>query len=128
HLKRDADVVREFYRILCPGGVLHVCCPHRLHPRHQAEVLNVNETGGHVRPGYTEEDYPRPMEPLGFRIPQLIGIGPPSVYLADALMRKIRNRIGDLLALPFLPLGLLVVRCARMNPPMPFSLYVKAIK
>ena len=36
HLRRDAEVVREFYRVLRPGGVLHVCCPSRLHPRHQA--------------------------------------------------------------------------------------------
>src|SRR5262249_34005953 len=39
HLRRDADVVKEFYRLLRPGGVLHLCCPYRLHPRHQVEVL-----------------------------------------------------------------------------------------
>ena len=57
HLRQDQMVAQEFYRILRPGGVLHLCCPNRLHPRHQAEVLDTNETGGHVRPGYTEEDY-----------------------------------------------------------------------
>ena len=63
HLRRDGEVVKEFYRMLRPGGVLHVCCPYRLHPRHQAEVLDLNETGGHVRSGYTEEDYRALFEP-----------------------------------------------------------------
>lgn len=27
HLARDRDVLKEFYRILRPGGVLHLCCP-----------------------------------------------------------------------------------------------------
>src|SRR6202008_2937321 len=57
HLLHDQDVVTEFYRILRPGGVLHLCCPHRLHPRHRVEVLDTQESGGHVRAGYTEEDY-----------------------------------------------------------------------
>src|SRR5262249_25647574 len=37
HLQRDADVLCEFFRILRPGGVLHLCCPNRLHPRHRRE-------------------------------------------------------------------------------------------
>ena len=38
HMHRDGDVVAEFFRILRPGGVLHLCCPNRLHPRHQVLV------------------------------------------------------------------------------------------
>lgn len=128
HLRRDTEVVREFFRILRPGGVLHVCCPNRLHRRHQAERLDVNETGGHVRAGYTEVDYRQMLEPLGFRIEEVVGIGPESLYYADAVIRAIRIREGDIAALPLLPLGLLILRLARFNPPVPFSIYVKAIK
>jgi len=128
HLRRDSDVVREFFRILRPGGVLHVCCPNRLHPRHQAEVLDLNETGGHVRSGYTEDDYRELLEPLGFKIDRVVGIGPRSVYIADNFLRTIRNRFGDLFALPFFPLMLLLIWVARPNPLVPFSIYVKAIK
>jgi SAM-dependent methyltransferase len=53
HVRRDSEVVKEFFRILRPGGVLHLCAPNRLHPRNQAEVLDLNETGGHVRAGET---------------------------------------------------------------------------
>ena len=128
HLCRDSDVIRELFRILRPGGVLHVCSPNRLHPRHQAEVLDRNETGGHVRSGYTEEDYRKLLEPLGFRIDRVVGIGPRSVYLMDKFLRAIRNRFGDVLALPFFPVILMVIWFARPNPPVPFSIYVKAVK
>ena len=128
HLRHDDAVVKEFYRILRPGGFLHVCCPNRVHPRHQTEVLDLEEAGGHVRAGYTEEDYRRLLEPVGFRIDKIVGIGPRSVYVADKVMRSVRNRVGDVLALPFLPVGLLAVRNARMDPALPFSIYVRGVK
>jgi len=128
HLRRDSDVAREFYRILRPGGTLHLCCPYRLHPRHCAEVLDLNEAGGHVRAGYTEEDYRHLLEPLGFRIVRVVGIGPKSVYIADSILRAIRESAGDIFALPLLPFALPWVWFARLNPKIPFSLYVTAIK
>jgi SAM-dependent methyltransferase len=128
HLRRDSDVVREFYRILRPGGVLHLCCPYRLHPRHQTEVLDLNETGGHVRAGYTEKDYRALLEPLGFRIDRVVGVGTNGVFYADHILRTIRNRVGDWAALPLLPFALPFLWLAKLNPPIPFSLYVRAVK
>jgi SAM-dependent methyltransferase len=128
HLRDDHVVVKEFYRILRPGGVLHVCSPHRLHPRHQSEVLDMNEKGGHVRAGYTEGDYRKLLEPVGFSIENVVGIGPRSVYLADKVLRFIRNRVGDVPALPLLPLALPFVWFAKFDPAIPFSLYVRAVK
>jgi SAM-dependent methyltransferase len=128
HVRRDTDVVRELFRILRSGGVLHICCPYRLHPRHQAESLDVNETGGHVRAGYTEADYRALLEPVGFKIERVVGVGPTSVYWADKILRTIRNRYNDYLALPLFPLMLPIVWFATENPSMPFSLYVRAVK
>ena len=128
HLRRDGDIVRAFYRILRPGGALHLCCPNRLHPRHQAELLDEAETGGHVRAGYTFEDFRRLLEPAGFVIEREVGIGPRSLYLVDEALRVLRNRLGDAVALPLLPLALPFVWLAGMNPPTPFSLYVTAVK
>ena len=128
HLRRDSDVVGEFFRILRAGGVLHLCCPYRLHPRHQGEVLDLNETGGHVRLGYTEDDYRELLEPLGFKIGCVVGIGSRSVCVADNLLRAIRNRLGDVFALPLFLLILPFIWFARSNPSVPFSIYVKAIK
>jgi SAM-dependent methyltransferase len=128
HLVRDDDVVRHFHRLLRAGGSLHLCCPYRLHPRHQAEVLDESESGGHVRRGYTLRDYRDLLEPTGFVISRCVGIGPPSVYHADRIVRAVRNRVGDWLALPLLPLLLPVVWTAKLNPKTPFSLYVRAVK
>lgn len=128
HIRRDSEVVSQFYRLLRPGGVLHLCCPNRLHPRHQAEVLDQNETGGHVRTGYTEEEYAQLLKPIGYQLEQFVGIGPRSVYFADEVLRPIRSHIGDWAALPLLPFGLLALKLARLNPPMPYSVYVKARK
>ena len=128
HIKQDKLIVTEFYRILRPGGVLHLCCPNALHPRHQIEVLDVNETGGHVRAGYTEKEYHALLNPVGFEIQTVVGIGPRTVYISDEILRKIRVSINDLVALPVFAFLLPFVWIARFNPPMPFSLYVKAKK
>jgi 2-polyprenyl-3-methyl-5-hydroxy-6-metoxy-1,4-benzoquinol methylase len=128
HLRRDDEVVAQLYRILRPGGVLHVCCPNGRHPRHRAEALDLTETGGHVRPGYTEDQYRKLLEPVGFRIREIVGIGTPGVYHADRLLRAVRNRLGDAFALPLLPVMLPFVWLAKFNPAVPFSLYVRAEK
>lgn len=128
HIVRDSDVAAQFYRLLRPGGILHLCCPFRLHPRHQAEVLDANEAGGHVRPGYTEQDYRELLEPIGFHIDRIVGIGTPAIYHADRMLRAIRNRYGDWAALPLLPTVLPIVWLATFNPRIPFSLYAKAVK
>ena len=128
HLRRDRDVVTEFYRVLRPGGALHLCCPHRLHPRHRVEVLDAQESGGHVRSGYTEDEYRKLLEPIGFQIESVVGIGTPAVYHADRILRVVRHRFGDWAALPLLPIALPAVWFARLNPHTPFSLCVKAVK
>jgi SAM-dependent methyltransferase len=128
HLRDDELVINEFHRILRSGGTLHLCCPFRDHPRHQSEVLDAEEGGGHVRAGYTAETFRALLEAAGFRIERVVGIGPPSLYHMDRLLRSIRNRAGDWLALPLLLPALLVVRLAGFNPRVPFSLYVTAVK
>jgi 2-polyprenyl-3-methyl-5-hydroxy-6-metoxy-1,4-benzoquinol methylase len=126
HVRHDSEVVNEFFRILRPGGLLHLCAPNRLHPRHQAEVLDTNESGGHVRAGYTEEEFRRLLEPVGFRIKSVTGLGTTAIVCADEFLRPVRSHVGDWLALPFLPLMLPLVRFAKLNPAVPFSLYVCA--
>lgn len=128
HLGRDSYVLGEFYRLLRPGGMLHLCTPYRLHPHHLTSELDLNETGGHVRPGYTEEDYRALLEPLGFHVDVVVGIGPRGLCSADRILRAIRVKFGDLAALPLLPFCLPLLWLARFNPAVPFSLYVRAIK
>lgn len=128
HVRQDDLVVGEFFRLLRPGGILHLCCPHRLHLHHRTEILDVNESGGHVRRGYTEDEYRQLLQPLGFKINKVVGIGTPFVYHADRMLRAIRSRFGDVPALPLFLCVAPFVRFAQLGPPMPFSLYVRAVK
>jgi SAM-dependent methyltransferase len=128
HILGDKQICQSFYRVLRPGGVLHLCCPNKLHPRHAAEVLDTEEKGGHVRPGYTEEEYRRLLEPIGFKIDAVVGVGNGALFRADRLLRRIRARVGDYLALPMLPAFLPVLKLNHLNPAVPFSLYVRATK
>lgn len=128
HIRGDEEIIQSFFQVLRPGGVLHLCCPYKSHPRHQMEVLDEAETGGHVRQGYDEADYRKILEGKGFQIESLVGIGPPSVYFADKVMRWIRSAFGDIAALPLFPFLLPTVYFAKPNPAVPFSLYVRAVK
>ncbi len=48
----------------------------------------------------------RLLEPCGFKIERIVGIGTPAVFHADRILRAIRSRIGDWLALPLFPFAL----------------------
>jgi hypothetical protein len=108
--------------------VLHVTCPNAEHPHHQAYKLDPEESGDHVRPGYTLESYKQLLEPLGFRIVDCVGIGGP---VRQAINKRITGaqRIagfgGGLLvflaAAPFVPFD-------TSKPRVPYSLYVRAEK
>ena len=68
------------------------------------------------------------LEPLGFKIDRVVGVGTQGVFYADHILRTIRNGVGDWAALPLLPFALPFVWLAKLNPPIPFSLYVRAVK
>lgn len=75
HIPRDEELCRMFWRVLKPGGALHLCCPDAEHPDHVHYLLDPNERGGHVRPGYTEASYRALLEPIGFEVSTPIGLG-----------------------------------------------------
>lgn len=128
HIKGDREILTQFFRILKPGGQLHLCCPYSLHPTHRDSELDLEEMGGHVRSGYTKADYTAILEPIGFEIVNFAGIGSSSLCRADDIIRAVRMRFGDVVALPLLPLFLPFVWWSPFDPPVPFSLYVRAVK
>lgn len=129
HLQRDTDVCRKFFELLKPGGILHLCAPNSEHPYNAAFPLDLHETGGHVRPGYTFESYSALLEPLGFRIAAKAGLGGPVRQAFNRRIKNFQSRFGAaagvpmfFLALPFLWLDLFVLKKT------PFSLYVTTLK
>jgi hypothetical protein len=105
----------------------HGCCPNRLRPRHQAEVLDTKESGGHTS-AYTEDDYRIMCELRRFQGECVVRTGTAAVYQVDRGLRAIPNEFVAWGALPVLPIALPIVGLATFNPRIPFSLYTKAIK
>ena len=128
HIKGDEQVCRSFFQILKPGGVLHICCPNADHPFHINYPLDPDETGGHVRPGYTPESFAALLKPIGFELSEPIGIGGPIRHLCNEPITRIQDVGG-------FPAGLLTFAVLSpwamfdtKSPQRPFSWYVQATK
>jgi len=129
HVREDQRMVRLFWNILKPGGVLHLCCPFALHPEHNLGRVDNPEDGGHVRDGYTFDSYNSLLGQHGFVIEKRLGLGSSSLVAMDRAVRLLRHRLGGAGALPLflaaLPFSLLL---DHLNPKVPFSVYVLARK
>jgi len=128
HIRDDVGICRKFFDLLKPGGTLHVTSPNANHPYNVAFPLDLEEKGGHVRPGYNEQAYRDLLEPLGFEVLQFVGLGGPIRQAFNHRIKEIQAKFGTwsgvplfLLSLPFLPFDL-------RDPKVPFSIYVKARK
>jgi SAM-dependent methyltransferase len=128
HIQKDDVIIRNFYEILKPGGVLHLCCPFALHPEHNFGRTNEPEDGGHVRDGYTMESYQELLQPLGFEIVKSAGLGSPLLSALDRSMVAVRMKLGDIAALPLFLIALPLQKFDYLNPTVPYSLYVQVVK
>ncbi|MDZ8188207.1 MAG: class I SAM-dependent methyltransferase [Nostoc sp. ChiSLP02] len=128
HIQKDDAIVKYFYDILKPGGVLHLCCPFSLHPDHNLGRIDDPEDGGHVRDGYTLESYKKLLQPVGFQIVKSVGLGSPLLVALDKAMVAVRCKLGEIPAIPLFLLALPLQRLDYLNPSVPFSLYVQVVK
>jgi len=128
HIRGDRQVCTSFYRILKPGGVLHLCCPNADHPYHQAYPLDLDERGGHVRPGYTYETYRALLEPIGFVLSEPIGLGGPLRQACNVPITRSQELAGLWLGLPTFMLVSPLASLDRGDPQVPYSVYVQALK
>jgi SAM-dependent methyltransferase len=129
HVRNDKTVCQSFGRLLRPGGVLHLCCPNSEHPRWQLEALDLAEAGGHVRHGYTVRSFRDLLEPIGFRIDQVEGVGGPFlVFLQEKVQAPLRRAFGEPAAAAVAAIAAPFVALDKPSPPMPFSIYVRAVR
>lgn len=126
HVSRDAEMVGLFRDRLKPSGRLLLCCPNSLHPDHALGRTANPETGGHVRDGYTLGSYRALLEPCGFKITAVIGVGSQWLVGLDRILRAARNRAGDLLAFPLFLCLVPLTSFDVADPQMPFSLAIVA--
>lgn len=128
HLSRDRDICLSFWKVLKPGGTLHLCCPNADHPDNLHGPLDPNETGGHVRPGYTLATYKALLEPIGFRIEQQVGIGGPIRQAFNKQIIRIEERVGAIPGFLLSWIALLFVWLDPRSPRIPYSIYIRAVK
>ena len=130
HLRDDASVCRAFWRMLKPGGVLHVCAPNAEHPYNATFPLDDHESGGHVRPGYTVASYRALLEPIGFEIVATVGLGGAVRQFFNSRIKNVQRRYGALAGFPLFVAALLVLpfESRRSERQMPFSIYIRAVK
>lgn len=130
HVLRDDEVCRTFWRLLKPGGVLHLCTPNAEHPYNARFPLDSMENGGHVRPGYTLDSYGKLLGPIGFEIVQSDGMGGPVRQWFNRHIKETQSRIGAVWGLPIFAAATLLVPLDKWlgRSIAPFSIYVKAVK
>jgi SAM-dependent methyltransferase len=128
HIADDAQVCRSFHRLLKTGGVLHLCCPNSDHPDNREHEIDHAEGGGHVRSGYTLEKYKSLLEPIGFRIEECLGLGGPLRQFCNKWILRANARLGLAGGLALFLLCLPVHWVNDVNPSLPYSLYVRAVK
>ena len=128
HIADDKRVCQSFWNILKPEGILHLCCPNAKHPDNESKELDKNESGGHVRSGYTMETYKDLLEPIGFRIGSSVGIGGPIRQFFNKRIIQSEKTfcfpfafIIFIVSLPFLVFD-------PSTPSEPYSLYIRAEK
>jgi SAM-dependent methyltransferase len=128
HIVNDVDICRKFWKTLKPGGYLHLCCPYAEHPRWRKELLYSELSGAHVRRGYTLESYRRLLEPIGFRIVAVEGMGAAALAKFSIFLQRLRGYFCDVWCLPLFILAIPITWLDPGKIKVPFSLYVKAVK
>jgi SAM-dependent methyltransferase len=128
HIMDDNRICEKFFQLLKPNGVLHVTTPNAEHPYNIAFPIDYNESGGHVRPGYTEAGYRALLEPIGFHVDGIAGLGGPIRQFFDDRIKRTQERFGALAGVPIFAFALPLIRLDAPPHKRPFCLYVRARK
>jgi len=128
HIQDDRGVCSKFFELLKPGGRLHLTAPNADHPYNIRSPLDPDESGGHVRPGYTCETFRALLEPIGFHIEEVSGLGGPVRQAFNWRIKEVQRRYGAVCGLPLFCMAIPFLSFDPKSPRIPFSLYVKARK
>jgi hypothetical protein len=107
---------------------VHITTPNADHPYNRTFPLDLAEHGGHVRPGYTEASYRALLEPIGFRVEEVSGLGGPIRQAFNARIKAVQARFGAAAGLPLFVAALPWLPLDPEAPRVPFSLYARARK
>ncbi len=90
--------------------------------------LDLEERGGHVRPGYTADTYRALFEPIGFNVEEVSGLGGPVRQAFNRWIRATQEHLGAAAGLPLFFVAVPFLWLDLASPRVPFSLYARARK
>lgn len=128
HIRDDSGICRAFYELLKPGGSLHLTAPNASHPYNANFPLDENESGGHVRPGYTRRDFEDLLLPLGFEVQSFFGYGGSIRQWFNRTIKESQERYGVWAGVPWFLLSLPFLPFPAKAPATPFSWYIRVRK
>lgn len=128
HIVDHERICRAFFQLLKPGGTLHLTTPNAAHPYNAAHPLDLRESGGHVRAGYTPETFADLLQPIGFRIDEIEGFGGPIRQAFNARIKTVQSRFGAFAGIPLFLAALPLLWLDPKRPKVPFCYYVRAVK
>lgn len=128
HIVDHQRICAAFWDLLKPGGALHLTTPNAMHPYNASFPLDLNESGGHVRPGYTLDSFKQLLEPIGFQVDEFYGFGGGVRQWFNRLTKESQERYGAWAGVPFFLVALPFLPFDSKNPKEPFSYYLRARK
>jgi len=128
HIRDDRSVCIKFFEMLKPGGCLYVTTPNAEHSYNKHFPLDLDARGGHVRPGYTFEMYRALLEPIGFTLEEISGLGGPIRQAFNRWINAMQERFGVAAGLPPFLLALPFLWLDSRSPRVPMCLYASARK
>ncbi len=128
HIRDDSGICSAFWRLLKPGGALHLTTPNGDHPYNANFPLDLHERGGHVRPGYNLVSFKTLLEPLGFEVEEFFGFGGPTRQWFNRTIKETQQRRGAWAGVPWFLLSLPLLWLDFSAPKVPFSYYVRVRK
>ncbi|MCB1633232.1 MAG: methyltransferase domain-containing protein [Xanthomonadales bacterium] len=128
HIRDDAGICKAFYELLKPGGCLHLTTPNAEHPYNASFPLDLEESGGHVRPGYTRQSFEQLLLPLGFEVEAFFGYGGVIRQWFNRTIKESQERHGAWAGVPWFVLSLPFLPFPARGPHVPFSWYIRLRK
>lgn len=128
HIRDDRGICSAFFDLLKPGGVLHLTTPNADHPYNANFPLDLEEAGGHVRPGYTRASFEAVLCPLGFEVEAFFGFGGAVRQWFNRTIKEAQERRGAWAGVPWFLLSLPILPFPAKRPDVPFSWYIRMRK
>ena len=105
HIRDDKKLLKDFFSILYPDGVLLLTAPYKFYKHLPGDNISDIEDGGHVRWGYTHEEMKNLLNEVGFEVCKMeyvTGMISQNIIRVERMLSKIfPYRLAWIIVFPF---------------------------